>query len=256
MILPWRLPIINWKLFFALLATSVLVSLMVLPFALALVPAMAQHFTPTILGVAVAQSMVEFSIAIFFGLLLARRVGFSMPVLEGEKPIRYLRSILKTSVWAGVLGGVLVILLSFPFFGLSVSLLKAEVSVATWKALLASFYGGIAEEILFRLFLMTFLVWISTKIRKTADGRPTATGIWVAIVLSSLLFGLGHLGITSDLTPITSAVVLRALLLNGVLGVIYGRLYWKRGLESAMIAHFSSDIVLHVVTPPVASLFV
>ena len=39
------------------------------------------------------------------------------------------------------------------------------------------------------------------------------------------------------------------LLLNGVAGVAFGWLYWKRGLEMAMLAHFSADIVLHVIAP-------
>jgi membrane protease YdiL (CAAX protease family) len=41
-------------------------------------------------------------------------------------------------------------------------------------------------------------------------------------------------------------VILRAVLLNGLGGIVFGYLYWKRGLEAAMIAHFSADIVLHV----------
>jgi len=41
--------------------------------------------------------------------------------------------------------------------------------------------------------------------------------------------------------------------LNGLGGLAFGWLYWKQGLESAMIAHFSADIVLHVITPLVAT---
>ena len=44
-------------------------------------------------------------------------------------------------------------------------------------------------------------------------------------------------------------MVLRTLLLNGIAGIAFGWLYWKRGIEMAMLAHFSADIVLHVVTP-------
>jgi membrane protease YdiL (CAAX protease family) len=40
-------------------------------------------------------------------------------------------------------------------------------------------------------------------------------------------------------------------LLNGIGGVVFGWLYWKKGLESAMIAHFSADIVLHVLLPAI-----
>ena len=44
-------------------------------------------------------------------------------------------------------------------------------------------------------------------------------------------------------------MITRALLLNGIGGIVFGWLYWKRGLLAAMLAHFSADIVLHVVTP-------
>ncbi len=43
--------------------------------------------------------------------------------------------------------------------------------------------------------------------------------------------------------------VTRASVLNGIPGLAFGWLYWKRGLESAMVAHFSADILLHVIWP-------
>jgi len=55
----------------------------------------------------------------------------------------------------------------------------------------------------------------------------------------------------SKLNPL---FITRALLLNGLGGLAFGWLYWKQGLESAMIAHFSADIVLHVITTLVATL--
>ena len=106
-----------------------------------------------------------------------------------------------------------------------------------------------------RLFLMTVLVWISSKIRKTQAGLPTAFGFWVAIILISVVFGLGHLPMTARFQQITSLVVFRAVVLNGIAGVVFGRLFWKKGLESAMIAHFSTDIVLHVILPSFLEIF-
>jgi membrane protease YdiL (CAAX protease family) len=120
---------------------------------------------------------------------------------------------------------------------------------------LACFYGGIGEEVLCRLFLMTLMVWISTFFARTQAGRPTVSGIWLAIVLSSVMFGLGHLPITGDLVPLSPMVIARAVLLSGVAGIIFGWLYQKNGLESAMISHFTCDVTLHVVVPLVASMF-
>jgi hypothetical protein len=47
--------------------------------------------------------------------------------------------------------------------------------------------------------------------------------------------------------PLTSVVVARTLLLNALGGVAFGALYWRSGLEHAMVARFCTDIVLHVV---------
>jgi membrane protease YdiL (CAAX protease family) len=241
---------INWRAFFWLLGACVVVSLLVVPFTFALAPSprAAPPLGAIVLGAAVP-ALIQFSVALLIGLLLAPRVGLGAPVIEGRKPPRYLASVVALSVGLGLLGGVLVVLLSLPFWSVSLVLLKAEMSVATWKALLAPFDGAIAEEVLFRLFLMTLFVWISTKFKKKADGSPTTVGVWISIVLSAILFGLGHIGITAALTAITLTVILRAVILNGVVAIIYGWLYWKKGLESAMIAHFSTDIVLHVVVP-------
>jgi hypothetical protein len=52
---------------------------------------------------------------------------------------------------------------------------------------------------------------------------------------------------------LTPLVVTRALLLNGIAGLALGWLYWKRGLELAMIAHLTTDFVLLVIAPMLAS---
>jgi len=117
---------------------------------------------------------------------------------------------------------------------------------AAWKGFLASFYGGIAEEIQLRLLVMSLFAWLGSFISKTSEGKPTSAIFWIANILAAILFGLGHLPATAALIPLTPLVITRAIVLNGLGGIAFGYLYWKRGLESAMIAHFSADIVLHV----------
>lgn len=249
---------INWKLFLILLIASIIASLLVLPYTLALSPAVV--FTPIVLIAQLIQISIIFTIAIFVGLYLVKRVGFGLPVLggwlEGKEVGTYLKSILGISIGMGVLAGILIIISSFLFTPVSSVFLGAELSVPLWKGFLASFYGGIGEEILFRLFLMTLIVWIFFKIKKTAEGKPTNIGIWLAIIITAVLFGIGHLPITSYITAITPLVVARAIILNGIGAIIFGWLYWRKGLESAMIAHFSADIVFHVIFPLTLTLFI
>lgn len=102
------------------------------------------------------------------------------------------------------------------------------------------------------MFLMTLLVWVLAKIPKTQAKIPSSI-YWIAIVLSSLLFGLGHLPTTVSLFgELTLILVIRAVISNGLLGILFGYLYWKKGLEYAILSHMSADLFLHVIW---ASLF-
>src|SRR5262249_17333316 len=93
---------------------------------------------------------------------------------------------------------------------------------------------------------MSLLAWLGHFLSKTPHGEPTTAVFWIANVLAAVLFGLGHLPVTAQLIPLTPLVVLRAVALNGLVGGICGYLYFTRGLESAMVSHFSADLVLHV----------
>jgi membrane protease YdiL (CAAX protease family) len=244
--------LINWKMFFILVIVCVITVLLVMPYSLALTSSEIK-ITPVIFLLTIAQNLVLFSITVFFGLLLSKHIGIGLSILqgamEGKNQTKELKSILVPSVGFGILTGILIVLLSLLFDRLIPELNNMGVSIPAWKAFLASFYGGIAEEVLLRLFLVSLFVWITFKIKKTSDGKPTNIGILLSIVLAAIVFGLGHLPATAQITSLTEIVVIRAILLNGVGGIIFGWLYWKKGLESAMIAHFSADIVLHIVAP-------
>ena len=111
-----------------------------------------------------------------------------------------------------------------------------------WKGLLGSFYGAIVEEILSRLFLMTVLVWILSKVL----GIHTTGVFSVACLLSALAFAAGHLPLAAQSAPLTKPVVTRVLVLNTLAGLVFGAVFWAYGLEHAMAAHFATDVVLQV----------
>ncbi len=255
---------INWKVFWILLIAAITATILLLPYAME-VQSSAVDLTklpmplPLVITLQIVQNAILFAIAIFGGLFFAGRVGLGMPILDSltrrESAADKVRAILPLSIILGVLSTLVVLGLEFFYFqpammrelGETASALNLQTSQpAAWKGFLASFYGGIAEEILLRLFMMSFLVWLGRFISKNSDGKPTSAVFWVANILGAVLFGLGHLPTMSLLVPLTSLVVARTILLNGLIGVVCGWLYWKRGLESAMISHFSADLVLHV----------
>lgn len=254
--------IINWKVFLILWIAAIFAVLAVLPYLLSLQSNVLQNLElpiPLLITLQIVQSTILFAIAIFGGLFFAGRVGLGTPILEAitrrESVTDKVRAILPLSIILGVSSTLVVLGLEFFYFqpaimkelGNTAAALNLQTSQpAAWKGFLASFYGGIAEEILLRLFVMSLFVWLGRFLSKTADGKPTPAIFWIANVIAAVLFGLGHLPTASLLVPLTPLVITRTVVLNGLIGVVCGWLYWKHGLESAMISHFSADLVLHV----------
>jgi membrane protease YdiL (CAAX protease family) len=119
----------------------------------------------------------------------------------------------------------------------------------TWQGLPASLNGGITEELLMRLFLLSLLgLGARRLLTPAAKGLPAAP-FWVANCLVALLFGLAHIPGALASVPLTATVWAYAIVLNGICGIVFGWLYWRKGLEAAMLAHFTVDIVLHVIGP-------
>jgi membrane protease YdiL (CAAX protease family) len=119
--------------------------------------------------------------------------------------------------------------------------------VPIWKRVLVCFYGGLNEEILTRLFLLTLFAWLGLRIFQRQKTQLLPATFWIANIAVAILFGLGHLPAASRVMQITPEVITVALALNGIAAISFGYLYWKRGLESAMVAHFCADFVLYVV---------
>ena len=106
-------------------------------------------------------------------------------------------------------------------------------------------YGGITEELLLRWGLLTLLVWAAWRIFQRGQGTPRAIYFVSAIVISSVVFGIGHLPIVPALEIyFTFTIVTFIVLANSLFGLIAGYLYWQKGLEAAIIAHVSTHVVI------------
>ena len=92
---------------------------------------------------------------------------------------------------------------------------------------------------------MTLFVWAAWRLFQRARSEPGRIAFVGAILLSSFIFGLGHLPVAVLLLGQTTAgIALFVIIANSVFGVIAGYLYWKYGLESAVIAHMLTHVVL------------
>lgn len=158
-------------------------------------------------------------------------------------PVRpFLSRVFYPGLIAGAACGLCIYGLDHAFFKNSL-LLKSH--PPAWTGFLASFYGAINEEVLLRLFFFSFLYFVFKKIFCfAAKDRPIV--LWLTNAITALLFGLGHLPAAFQLIPPSSFEICRILLLNGLPGLIFGWLYWSKGLWSAMMAHFTTDLLIHI----------
>ncbi len=261
----------NWVIFLILFLASIAGLIAVLPYSLALqggIPAQQNLPMPLwqLILIQLGSQVALFAFACAMGLSFANSIGLGLPILKGwlfpkeaggaAAPLRdRIRAFLPLSVIFGIVAALLIVVLDVYLFqpllraqfgaGNALSLASPR-TPAPWQGFLASFYGGIDEEILLRLLVMSFLAWVGRSISHTANNRPTLGVLWIANVLAAVLFGLGHLPATSTLVALTPLVIVRAVVLNGLAGVGFGYLYMKHGLESAMLSHFCTDLVLHV----------
>ncbi len=189
--------------------------------------------------------MILLFISIFLGIFTFNKVGLKSPILGkmvGLTDQTYnFKEILIYGIALGTLSGILIVLVSH-FYNLSYpaefALLNKDVDLHLVTRLL---YGGVTEEILTRFGLMSLFVYLFSLIFKS---NPNIK-YWLGILISSLLFASGHLPIVFKVVSNPGfATIVYILIGNSIAGLIFGWLYWKKGLESAMIGHMVAHLCM------------
>lgn len=187
-------------------------------------------------------------IGVRLGRALRLDTPFARAFVYQLKPPALSKRAINFALTSGILGGFVILALAFvfqPFMPQTPQ--SATLNIALWKRVLACFYGSIVEELLLRLFLMTLIAWVFWKIGLKDGKQPSHLAFWLAIAFSALLFGVAHLPTAAALWSLTPIIITRTLVLNSLLGIAFGFLYWQWGLEYAMLSHFCADIVLHII---------
>ncbi len=119
-------------------------------------------------------------------------------------------------------------------------------NTVTW--ITSVIYGGIIEEVMLRLFVMSLISFIIWKCFFRKEKKASDKVFITANVISALIFAAGHLPSTAilfgNLTPL---LLIRCFLLNGAIGTVLGRFYRKYGIQYAMLAHVMVHIVSKII---------
>jgi membrane protease YdiL (CAAX protease family) len=206
---------------------------------------------PMLKAVSLIQPAVLVAVAVLVGVVLAGKVGLSSPVAEALANRGDVISAVKPQMVPGIIGGfaggvslVLIASVLKPFLS-SEMLTRIGEFGNILPIPTRVLYGGITEELLLRWGLMTLLVWIAWRLFQKGKDRPKAVIFIMAILVSSIVFAVGHFPVAFMLFPQpTFALILFVLVGNSASGLIGGYLFWTRGLEAAMIAHVLTHLVM------------
>ena len=249
-----------WKLGLALFligCTGVLSILTInLPIPEAMMEKVLEEFTPEQFKLlSLLNPLVLLIAMVVAGTVLHRKVNLAVPLLSNGLGLTSekvdLASIVKSGVIGGLVAGGLMGLVGLLFYPLLPAQFiefgeKVELSLAA-----RFLYGGLTEEILMRYGWMTIIVFVVAKIIK---GLPDKV-YWIGILVAALIFAAGHLPIASlSGAPLTTSLFAYIILGNVIGGIVFGWLYWKKGLEAAFVAHIFAHVAMLATEPLIASM--
>lgn len=191
------------------------------------------------------QSLLYAVVLGLIGKIIAEKVGLWREISFEAGPI------ILTAV-ASLIGGAIFILAdTFVFGRLIPVVLDSYASKPTVDYIIASItYGGVVEEVMLRLFLMSLIALIISRLSKAQT--PTDTHFIIANVIAAILFATGHLPATAMSIGLSPIIVLRCFVMNGGFGLLFGRMYRKYGIQYAMLTHAG----LHIVSKLIWILFI
>lgn len=186
------------------------------------------------------QTAVMLTIALCVGTFLAPKVGLRTPLLTAWASRTPLAQAGKLLIVPGLVGGMLGTAAILLFAQFSPLEMKTDVLI---PALVRVLYGGVTEELLMRWGFMTLVAWVIWRLFQRSAAKPSAAVIVSAIILSALMFGAAHLPAAALLVKqLTPGVIAWIIVGNASFSLVAGWLYWKVGLEAAIIAHITSHL--------------
>ncbi len=231
----------NWRVFFFLCGLALASALPLIPVVVVLGEAglIADPLGWRLSAAAVLLgALLVYPAAIFCGLRIGGRFGLAAPLTEAWATGR------RAEDTAGRLGAGLALGAGFGMAGVLIALAlggtpgEADAAgadlVPLWTGLAQAVSAGVGEEILFRFGLMSLIAWFAWKVLPARDGGPSAFGMWFAIGAAGLVFASVH-----GASGLGAMQAVRLLA-----GAGFGWLFWKSGLEAAICAHFTYNMVL------------
>lgn len=193
----------------------------------------------------VALEGLLYGLIIFFGMKLAHKIGTRFLLLSSN--VKWKQDLFLPGILCGV---------AVAFTGLFVDFVLPKASLNLWfllthvplsQGLSAVLFGIVNQEVILCLLWISGIAIILKKIFKKV---PMNILMLVSIVLSALIFGAAHVPqFVHAMTSEAPLLIFRIMILNLISGITFGMLFWKKGFETAVLAHFVADFIEYAIIP-------
>ncbi len=195
------------------------------------------------IAVSVAQISLYAVIFAGIGIILSNKIGLWKKFEINKKAIIGV-------IVISILGGLGLSVVDRYIFGSFINpVLHSYDNKPTFEYIVSAFtYGGVFEEILMRLFLMSLFSWIIAKIFYRKEKEIPTKVFAISNIITALLFAAVHIPATIETFGYIDGLLLfRCFLMNGAFGIAFGWLYRKYGIGYSMLAHFGAHLISKVI---------
>lgn len=185
------------------------------------------------------QSVIYAVVCGILGIILSNKIGL-------WKKIKIEKNKLIAPIIISIIGGVFMILGDIFMFGNFNDMIKHSYDVKpSIEYIISSFtYGAVIEEVILRLFFMSLLAFIISKIFYKKEKNIPIKVFIISNIISALLFAILHIPATiQTFGGLDLLLLIRCLTMNGMFGLLFGLMYRKYGIGYSMLSHFGVHLV-------------
>ena len=181
----------------------------------------------------------------YIGLKLSMKLGFAE---LWDKKVNNKQRFLYPAIY-GIVAGFLLIIFDyiFSFFNGIGKLIHPPFPTSFF----ASITAGIGEEVIFRLFFISFWVWLISQV--ILKGKYKNKVFWIVTFLSAIAFAGAHLPSImfleniEQISNLSLVLIIEIFLLNSFISFPAAYYFRKYGVLAAVGIHFWADIIWHVI---------